>query len=270
MIKIHYAFQACDTASNQNQKRYCGDDRTLLSKKSLISFLSAVDYCVSMNSDAKHKVRIFADGCSNEYFEYILRCKKKYTNIDIEVIRLNHRSLMKTVRDCWEWMGNGDGDIVYQVQDDYLFTESSIYEMICALYQIMHDKEGHNCIVIPYNNPRFWLTIYRYSTIPLMIFPSIKRYWTRCYDIPCTFMTTRIQFNRHWDIYEKFLAMSSTNPRLEAETLNKILVEREVLGIQPVDSIAFHMQSEAEKDPFYKWEILWDSVDINKIFDEEN
>lgn len=42
MTTIHYALQTCDLKSYQNQKRFCGDNRTDLSKKSLKSLILSV------------------------------------------------------------------------------------------------------------------------------------------------------------------------------------------------------------------------------------
>lgn len=267
MTVIHYAFQACDTKSNQNEKRYCGDDRTLLSKKSITSFLNSVKNVAESENgkNASQRVMIFADNCSEEYLDYIYECINRYTDSTISVdIKRHHgpSSLMRTVSECWHWLEAEGKDIVYQVQDDYIFFPSALEEMITVIFQVINDCNGHHPIVIPYNNPYFWNVTYRYTSIPLTVFASSKRYWMQAYDIPCTFMTTKPQFSAHWDIYNKFLSMSSTYPRLEPETLNKILVERKVLGLQPCNSVALHMQAETEKDPFIDWKSLWDSIEL--------
>ena len=43
-------------------------------------------------------------------------------------------------------------------------------------------------------------------------------------------------------------------------SINKILVERGVLGIAPLRSLALHMQTEAEKDPYIDWKSWWDNI----------
>lgn len=265
MTKVHYAFQACDTKSNQGEKRYCGDDRTLLSMKSLTSFLSSVKAVTEgdIGKDSEHHVMIFADNCSDAYIDYIYKCINHFSSnkikIDLE-ISSGEGGLMRTLRKCWEWLEVNGKDIVYQIQDDYIFIESAIEEMVTVIFQVITDCKDHHPIVVPYNNPYLWLETYRYASIPMTMFPSRKRYWIQCYDIPCTFMTTKPQFSAHWDIYEKFLSMSSTYSRLEPETLNRIFVDRKVLGLQPVTSVALHMQAETEKDPFIDWKSLWDSI----------
>lgn len=269
-VQIHYAFQACDTKSNQGQKRYCGNDRTILSKKSLLSFLNSVTKAAKSKhgKDSIHNVMIFADNCSDNYLEYIKQCiltfSKNNVTINIEV-ETNPSSLMKTVRKCWSWLEIYGQDIVYQVQDDYIFFPSAIEEMISLVFQIISDCDNHHPIVVPYNNPFLWLDTYRYNSIPLVVIPSKERYWVQCYDIPCSFMTTKIQFSKHWDLYEKFLSLPSTYEKLESETLNRILVDRNVLGLQPITSVALHMQSEKEKDPYIDWQSLWKSININKV-----
>jgi hypothetical protein len=75
-------------------------------------------------------------------------------------------------------------------------------------------------------------------------------------------MTTKQEFSKHWDMYEKFLSLPSTYQKLEPESLNRIFVEKRTLGVQPVTSVALHMQSEYEKDPFIDWKQLWDSIVI--------
>lgn len=269
MTQVHYAFQACDTKSNQGEKRYCGDDRTLLAKKSLTSFLNSIDCATksALGKDSKHHVMIFADNCSEDYIDYMYKCINHFSSPQLKMdisVNLGPGGLMKTVRDCWTWLENNGKDIVYQVQDDYIFFDTAIEEMITVIFQVINDCKGHHPIVVPYNNPYFWLATYRYTSIPLTVFPSTKRYWMQAYDIPCTFMTTKPQFSAHWDIYEKFLSLSSTYPKLESETLNKIMVDRKVLGLQPATSVALHMQAETEKDPFIDWKSLWDSIELVK------
>lgn len=267
MTIIHYAFQACDTKSNQNEERYCGDDRTLLSMKSLTSFLQSVKNVSECENgkNSKQYVMIFADNCSEQYLDYMYKCINHFSSLSVDIDIKRHdgpSSLMRTVRDCWEWLESEGKDIVYQVQDDYIFFPTALEEMITIIFQVMNDCKGHNPIVVPYNNPYLWLATYRYTSIPMTMFPSKSRYWVQCYDVPCTFMTTKPQFSAHWDIYEKFLNLPSTYPRLEPETLNRIMVDRKVLGLQPVTSVALHMQAETEKDPFIDWKSLWDSINL--------
>lgn len=264
MIKINYAVQVCDIASNQKGERYCADNKTDVTIKCITSFLHSVKYAAEYDKQSKHRIIIFDDKSTQKVKDFLSRAQIEFTGENVEIIVHNIHSsgIMDSIRTCWKWLSEQDGDLVYQVQDDYLYTEDAIYQMICMFMQV-HNAIGEHIIVNPYNDPTNWYCKgYHYKQTPRIVTPSIKQYWIQCYDIACTFMTSRLQFNRHWDIYEKFLSMNPNGEEgdLENVTLNRILVDRQVLGYMPFESVALHMQHEYEKDPYINWKERWDSI----------
>ena len=266
-ITINYALQACDIASNQCDKRYCSDSKTEVTIKCITSFLASVKYVADAKKDTTHNVMIFDDKSSAEVVEFLTRAQQYFStdNLNITVTRIHSSGIMDSIRTCWQWLGDQTGDLVYQVQDDYLFTEDAIYQMIDMFMRIYTDVGAHS-ILTPFNDYYHWSAGgYRYRQTPRFVIPGDKQYWIQNYDIACTFMTSREEFNKHWDIYEKFLAM---NPRgndrgeLENVTLNRIVVDRQVLGVMPMTSVALHMQSEAERDPYIDWQARWDAIPV--------
>lgn len=267
MIEVCYAVQACDTKSSQGEKRYCGDDRTLLGKKSIKSLLLSIKNAIDSDNGKQsiHRVKIFADNCSLEYNRYIKECISQFSSNQLIIehdINNGAGGLMPTLRKCWTHMKNSKADIVYQVQDDYLFVQSAIEEMIDILFQIINDCRGTHPIVVPFNDPMLWKSTYLYMSVPMVFAPGKKRYWIQAYDIPCTFMTTSPQFNAHWDIYEKFLSGDPRDPKLEPTTVNRIFIDRGVLGVRPVESVAIHAQGENVKEPYLDWKKIWDSIEV--------
>lgn len=265
MIKINYALQVCDVASNQSNPRYCSDSKTEVTIKCVTSFLRSVEYAAKNNADALHTVMIFDDKSSQEVVDFLQRAKQVFhkENVHIIVQRINSTGIMDSIRTCWEWLRDQESDLVYQVQDDYLYTEDAIFQMISMFMQIYNDLKTQP-IIVPYHNSLHWRTQYFYRSTPRLITPGRSQYWLQCYDIPCTFMTGKPQFINHWDIYEKFLALNpkgnETGSGLEDISLNRILVDRQVLGLMPFTSLALHMQHEYEKDPFIDWKERWDSI----------
>jgi hypothetical protein len=78
-------------------------------------------------------------------------------------------------------------------------------------------------------------------------------------------MTSHTQFNKHWDLYEKFFSINPSkgiNGDLEAISLNYMLTQRGVLGITPVNSLALHMQGEQEVDPYIDWKEKWNQIKV--------
>lgn len=264
MVIVNYALQVCDIASNQSVQRYCSNSKTEVTVKCVTSFLHSVAYAAEQNRDAKHRVMIFDDKSSQTVVDFLQRAQEKYSkdNVEIVVKRINSTGIMDSIRTCWEWLRDQEGDLVYQVQDDYLFKEDAIYQMICMFMQVLNDI-NEEIVINPYNDPHNWYCkAYHYKQTPRVFTAGLKQYWIQCYDIACTFMTSKQVFNSHWDLYEKFLVMdpNGEDGNLENVTINRILVDRKVLGYMPVESIALHMQSEFEKDPYINWKERWNAV----------
>lgn len=264
MINAHYAVQVCDTKSNQNKPRICGDDRSLLTAKSIISLCQSVQLSAENHPEAKHNIAFFTDQCSEKTLNLLDKIKDKFSqdNIVIDILPVPVPGIMHSIESCWNWLEKNGTDIVYQIQDDYIFEKSCIEDMIDMIFAVIKETDSHP-FVYPVNSTYHWLTAYRFKCTPRVVVPGKDRYWIQLYDIPCTFMTTKFQFSQHWDIYRKFLSMSPNSGPLEAESLNHILTKRAVLCLMPVTSLAHHVQEFTDVDPYTNWQRLWDSINIH-------
>ena len=259
---ITHIIQTCDKINSwQGSARYATDDRTLLSKTCVTSFLEAVKYVTEQRPECKHVIRIIDDHSSRELFSYLMTCEGFYNrhNIKIYIHPLITSGVMESIQEGYSILSNSNTDLVNFVQDDYLWTKTSLFEMIDVLTQIRLDLKT-DPIVYGFNNPLFWRTIYSYKVTPRLIFPGAYQYWLSCYDIPCSFLTSKEQFIRHQDLYEKFFNTPLGEKDLENLSLNKILVERGVLGVQPFTSVCLHLQDEYIKDPYIDWQKRWDDI----------
>ena len=261
---IKYAIQTCDRFSNQNQKRYCGDDRLLLCKKSITSILKSIEYASKENSSVKHRIRFFEDRASQDLKDYLQRIVNRFNkgNISIDIVTLQGEGVMASIGACYDWLldTKEKADLIYQLQDDYLFIETGITEMIDMFYQLYNDAKTE-AIISCYNDPWLWLTYYRYKSTPRVFMPGLKRYWIQYYDMSCSFLTSPNNIINNKDLLDKFLSMSPNSGRLEADSLNYLLNRRGILGMVPVESVGLHVQSIHEKDPFIDWKSIWDAVE---------
>jgi len=264
---VKYAVQACDKFSNQNQKRYCGDDRLLLCKKSITSLLSSIENFSKKNNYLLHVVRIFNDRSSLEYTDFMAAAARRFSsmNVIVEVVNTKKPGIMESIRECYEWMIQGDAVAVYQVQDDYLFCHDAVEQMLDIYNQVRHDVNT-DAIISCYNDP--WLFLnqdsYRYRPTPRTIVPGLKQYWLQYYDMSCSFMTSPKVIKDNYDLIEKFLSLppnGDDQKRLESISLNYMLTRRGVLGLIPFSSVGLHMQAETEKDPYIDWKSWWDAVE---------
>lgn len=265
-MNVFYALQTCDAFSNQCKDRYTGTTKKEITWKCVTSFFTALKYAAKENKEVSHIVRIFDDRSSEETVEYLKLLTRTFNvdNIQIEFTKTKTPGIMESIRECYEWLYDFGTDLVYQVQDDYLFHETSIYEMIDVWYQIFHETGSH-AMISPFNDNWLWLHSYRNITTPRAVISGCKRYWIQYYDTSCSFLTSIYNFKKYWKYLDDFLRMPSTgddNHNLENVTINRILTRNDVLGLIPMPSIALHLQSELEKDPYVDWKQWWDDVKI--------
>lgn len=267
-MKINYALQTYDVASNSCFDRYCTNDKKELVHKCISSFFQSVKHAADANNDVFHNVEVFDNGSTEDTINLVNRAINLLTtdNFKIKLNRINSGSMINSIRICFNWMKDSDADLVYLVQDDFLFVKNGIIQMI-DIFNRFHLETGHPPIVYPFNVPDNLLNQYRLRSTPRLIHPGSKQYWIQNYDISCTFMIHRDQLIRNWKWIEYFMSIDQVEGLngtgdLENISLNKIMVDEKVLCLMPFESVALHMQGEREKDPYIDWKQRWDSIKL--------
>jgi hypothetical protein len=270
MISIHYAYQMCDNFSFQKSKRFCGDDRTLLSKKSFVSFLESVKNCNNNNKNIQHVIQVIYDRCSDNLLTFLHEKISEYNsnNIQINIESLYpEEGISKSIKKCYEWMSKEGKDFVFQIQDDYLFSQNAIFNSLDMFFQIYNDTKIEP-IIQPFNDVSYWFYDYKNKTTPRTIFLGREDYWIQIYDTSCSFLTSKNQFIKHWDLYKTFFKLidkfDSTQTRenidLENKSLNYMFTKRAVLGVSPIKTLSLHIQN--QPDPYVDWKTIWDNTKI--------
>jgi hypothetical protein len=265
-MKIHYALQTCDIASNQVETRYCCNTKHELIRKCVTSFFQSLHIAAERERSFEHVVMILDDHSTEDTIYFLEECVKIYSNhnISVQLTRLESYGIMNSINSCYSWLLENGKDIVYQVQDDYLFEKTAITEVIDIYIKIYFENKTES-IVTPYNAPYVWSGSYKNRPTPRTIFFGEKRYWIQIYDISCSFLTSHRNLRLNKDILDFFVTLNPKTPELESISLNKMLVERGLLGVCPFESIALHMQGEYEKDPYVDWKLLWNSINEDII-----
>jgi len=263
-MKINYAVQTYDIASNSCFDRYCTNDKKELVQKCISSFFRSIDYAAKQNPDRYHNVRIFDNGSSEDTIDFLQRIISQNENENVSIVldRINSGSMINSILKCFNWLKDTEGDIVYLVQDDYLYLSTAIHQMLDMYCNILNNK-SHQCVIYPFNTPDHWTYSYRYQSTPRMVEPGCLQYWIQCFDISCAFMTSREQLIEKWKRIEFFMSIDQVkgiDGHLESISLNRILVDDRVLGLMPFESVALHMQGEREKEPFINWKERWDNI----------
>jgi len=266
-IKIHYAVQVCDTASYQGSKRFCGDDRTLLSKKSLTSLLNSIKNTTDTHSNVLHEILIIYDNTSNDLLSYIEKLVEKFQSqcIHIELQSLKPRTgIVDSIRYCYQWLDEHGQDLVFQIQDDYLFSIPTITDCLDHFYLTVNELNTHP-VIQPFNDITYWAFGYKNRPTPRLISLGKNGYWIQIYDTSCSFMTSHWQFRQHWDLYDRFFHLipnlGKKDSKLENDSLNYIFTKRAVLGLTPINTLSHHIQT--QPDLYIDWRPLWDSIAVD-------
>ena len=260
---IHYAVQVCDTASREVSQRFAHEDRTVISKKSIASLLHAIDLATQRESSSQHHVILIADQCSQDLLHWIQQRIDHNTNpgLCIELMDLAPETgIVASIRRCWEWLRDHGKDVVFQVQDDYLFEPQCVIESLDMLFGLLNSR-GLHAVVQPFNDVWFW-TLYENRQTPRLLVFGTSTYWIQIYDTSCSFVTTHQQFVSHWDLYEDFLdRLANQDSDLENRTLNQMFTQRGVWGFTPMMTLSHHLQ--IQPDPYRPWRPTWDATDID-------
>jgi predicted ribosome-associated RNA-binding protein Tma20 len=266
IVQIHYAVQLCDVFSYQNSRRFCVDDRTLLSKKSIKSLLNSIKKCYELKPYTQHNVMIVEDNASEQLIEFVKKMilEESTENIKIELHSLKPKTgMVESIKYCYEWLSKNGKNIVFQVQDDYLFSLDAIHDSINQFFIVLDELKTH-AIIQPFNDYYVWFNNSRNECTPRLISPGQNGYWIQIYNATCSFLTSHEEFNKHWDLYTEFFRLiplaTPENDMLENYSLNYMFVHKGVLGLTPINTLSHHIQF--YPDPYISWEKIWNETEV--------
>lgn len=268
-LEVHVSLQLCDTKSFQNQPRICGNDRTLLSKKSLRSFFDTIKQCNQERPATRFSVLLLWDEISDDLHDFMTSTQNEFRSSCLEITTRSlypEKGISDSIRGCYQWMQDHGRHIVGQFQDDYIFRKDAFTDCVDIILQIQHCNKS-DPIITPHHCAKFWREIYENKSTPRYVTVGAKDYWIQLYDIACTFFTTHWQFSQHWDLYNLFFELCKVHPMdgmgLESSSLNHMMCHRAVLAMQPIRTLSHHMQTTEDIDPHQDWRILWDTIEID-------
>jgi ubiquinone/menaquinone biosynthesis C-methylase UbiE len=239
-------------------ERYCGASKIEVSKRCTSSLFNTIEKCKLTYPKLQYRL-IVVDDDSDETFVNFLKRKIKNASFSCDLVHTEERGLHPSIMKCYE-LGKEQGkDLVYFAQDDYLYYETALEEMIDAQDQFKK-LTGMKVCIFPYDDP------VRYSFLNYMyrVFLGKKRHWRNAYHTASCFMMEHSTIIDNWDL---FVAMGEgiRGPECEDRSINRLFLnykefpERKLdhLLFTPIPSLALHMGFEAEKDPYIEWEKLW-------------
>ena len=268
---LNVIFRFCTKVKilNQNKERIFGKEKYEYTLRSLNSILKCIQI---VKKNFKYlDIKITAiDVDSDEIYIEKINNMIKSNNINFEYVKLetnelkdfvdqntseNQKSMMTNVYKSLEIGKNGNYDLLYFVEDDYIHEKDCISEMLFT-YEKFASLIKDELILCPSDFP------YLYNKFEsTQIILGNKRHWRVVEETLVTFLTSKKLLLKHWDT---FTSMSKINHTPFEKPLHDIYSKQYCLS--PIPSLAMHcanINSIYGISPLMDWKRLWDENEVN-------
>jgi ubiquinone/menaquinone biosynthesis C-methylase UbiE len=272
MIDLLIVLQA-HAKNNTNHKdssRYVDASKVEISKRSFLSLVDSIQYCID-NKQAPINIKLIVldDRSESEFVSLVLE-KSISQNFTIEFINSKTPGLMENIFRQYEIGKERGKDLVYFAQDDYLYFDSAIWELVDSYYRFANLTQMEVCL-FPYDDP------YRYGNqylkYPTKVVLGSKRHWKTAHHTASCFLTNHKTIVENWDLFEA-MGNSKYDETCEDRSINRLFQNIEGYPIReikhvlftPIPSLALHLQDTSTEDPYLNWKKLWEKYNIPKYF----
>jgi hypothetical protein len=249
-MKLHIVIRTHDGQNiHGNKPRYIDVPK----KDLIIGCLSSLINSANLVKNHFIHFTILDDHSSSFTIEQI-KSILKYSHHSWELIQLKEKGFNHSGYMQFLTCKNSDADLVYSVEDDYLHSQNAIPEMIFTyeyLKSYYHLKK--ELCLFPFDNPED----YEYGYVEnKRLFRTPTRHWKEGKNTTFTMMTTSKVFRDYWEVFKKLALEYRTwdgiepmeNLVHEGNTISDIW-ENDVIRVNPVPSLALHIQFEKQRDP---------------------
>lgn len=246
---------------NLHGERYTGTDKAEVTYRSLYSLVQSINYAFRPHGilgELTPKVNlIILDDHSlhPETIKDILARASYPASFEPLEDTGNNASCLRSFE-----VGKGAEGLVYFVEDDYLHEESAIEEMFHDWF-LFSKNLGCPVALNPYDDPDNYLPNWIELT---RVVHGLKRHWRTNVHSLGTFLIHTDAVRAHWKLFEDLaLYYEKVKGITEDSTIGKMW-RQEIPLFSPIPSLALHMQTEHQKDPYIRWEDWWEKADYNK------
>jgi len=251
---------------DQNKKRIFEYPKIEYALRSLNSLIKNIKY-LNNNNNLEVKLKIVEDDSSDENLKKISDMINN-SNLDIEVINHKnniHKNIIKkqtnnatfsnlsSLLKCFEIAKDEGKDLVFFIEDDYIFFESALDEIVTS-YERISSQINRELFICPTDYPYFYMNSQKTNVLI-----GSKRHWRLVSKTLCSFITSHTLIKKYWsNFYDNCLDRHDPFEKY----LNKIY-EKEIC-ISPIKSLSLHMtniNSSYGLSPFIDYKSLWDEND---------
>lgn len=242
-----------NSSRDETQHRYCEAPKSEVSRRCLKSLVKTINYANRALAGIEIQLQVFDDHSDNlEAVEEVL----SQLTVPYVVTPLETRGIMPSILRCYEHGKDYGKQIVYFIQDDYLYYETALWEMIVDYQRFSIMIGVDHLSFFPWNDPyRYWA----HNTVEVShIVQGVRRHYRTNMHPSCCFLTHIDVIRDNWDLFYA-MGTSRIHKYMEMETIGKLFIDRGYWMFSPIPSQALHMQFEVDKDPYIDWRTLWDA-----------
>jgi len=230
---LEIIIRTCDHTSVHNNKRIIDVDKFTLITTCIKSLL---------NYD-NHKITVIDDHSSQKFLKFL----KQY---DVNLIQLERNGNNESLLECYHQGIDSEADLLYFVEDDYLYSDNAINVLYQAYHEISEITKK-DVILSPMDDP---FSYYPYRNESCRLIYCVGRHWRTDTHTTGTFLVSRNNLIKNWQHYMKFTQYNS-NTITEDNSIN-LIYQKELL-FTPIPTLALHLQSQSEislgEDVFDWW-----------------
>jgi SAM-dependent methyltransferase len=238
---------------DNSSKRFVSNSKPEVTKRCVSSLVNTLIDAYNVLPNFNLRLKIFDDHSDEETLDFLNKQLSK-CSFESSLEHLETRGVMPSILKCYEYGKDNGIDLVYFAQDDYLYEKSAVRDMVWTLMQTSGSLQSP-VSVFPYNDPYHYAPVN--TVISSHIIQSCDRHWRTNLLTASCFMTHVSIINKEWDLFYKMGTSDPFDRNMEDNSINQLFKERGYFLLIPIPSLAFHMQTESEKDPFADWQSLW-------------
>jgi hypothetical protein len=234
-----------------------------VSKRELIE--GCITSLINATNQCRNKIQItILDDYSSQEFLHNLQGILKTSKHPTKIISLEQGGPNQSALQQFEYCKNSTADLVYSVEDDYLHSPNSIFEMLSE-YDYVSSKYNLSqpLCIFPWDQPEDYDP--KHNT-PELIMRGQYRHWKTGWGTTYTMMTSPKVFQEHWKLFEKLAlgykewdGTGNKNDTIHEGNTISYIWSKHIIRINPIPSLVLHMQSSLQEDPYIDWKYWWNT-----------
>lgn len=239
--------------TNLHGERYTGTGKAEVTYRCAYSLVRSVNEAISNGLVRSEKVTLTVLDDHSDRPEVIrqivsyARCKTQFEALEGTG---NNASLLRYFE-----LGKQAKDLVYLIEDDYLHEPGALTEMLFDHAQFSKNL-GRPVAINPFNDPDNYRPTHM---MPSRIAQGSRRHWRTSDWTLCTLLVPSEVVRTHWSAFEKLARLYEKGFGItEGNTLSPIW-NSDVVLFAPIPSLALHVQTEQQKDPYIDWKAWWEA-----------